>query len=85
VRAKVPYKRGTCPVFFCNRKSGRTQGVVIHKAALRWRGFAENGRGILGHLDQFGGDQGIEPDQISKHLLDLIILHDRTYSGVRIK
>ena len=83
--SKVPCKGGLGMVFFCNLKRSHAQGIMVHKATFRWRGFAENGRGIFGHLDQFGRDQGVEPDQIAKHLLDLIVLHDRTFSTVRIK
>ncbi len=83
--AKVLCEGAFCTIPFCNRKGRRTQGIMILKAALRWRGFAENRRCILGHLDQFGCNHCVEPDQIGKHLLDLIVLHDRTFGRVCIK
>jgi hypothetical protein len=85
VCTKVLGKGGTGSVFFCNAKCSQTESIVIPEAALgRWR-FAEDGRRIFSHLDQFGCDQGVQPDQIGKHLLDLIVLHDCTFSGAGIK
>jgi len=49
-----------------------TKPVVILSAGVRRRCVPEDGRDILGYLDKFGRDDGVEPDQILEQLSLLI-------------
>lgn len=75
----MPCKGGVSAIFFCYRKGSSPQRIMILQAAVRGWGFAKDGRGVLGHLDQFGRDQGVEPHEVGKHLFDLLVLHDGTF------
>ena len=45
------------------------------QATCRRRGFPEDRRAVLGDLDEFGCNDGIEPDEICEHLLGFLVLH----------
>ena len=66
---------GLFPVFFRYQEGGFPEGFVIRKAACRRMGFPEDGRSVLGYLDQFRCNDCIEPDQVFEHFLRLVICH----------
>jgi len=68
----------TGPVFLRHTKCGFTECVVLLQAAFGRRGFPEDSRTILSYLDEFCCNEGIQPDQISEHLLNFLVLHTDT-------
>ncbi len=69
-------EHGPGPVFFRNRERGFAESVVFGKAACGRRALPEDRGGILGYLDDLGCNDSIEPDEVSKHLVCLSILHE---------
>jgi len=64
-----------CQVFFqgspgtatlCNLEGSFTEQLVVTQAGIRWRTFPEYLRTVLGDLDQFGGDDGIQPYEVTE-------------------
>jgi hypothetical protein len=51
---------------------------VLRKAALRDIPFPEDCRGVFGDLDEFGGDERVQPEEIPEHLPEFFIsMHTR--------
>ena len=62
-------------VLLCHVERGFFEFKVLGKATFRWRGFSEDGRCVLGDLDEFGRDHGIKPDNVGEHLFGFRVLH----------
>ena len=62
------------PVAVGDIERRRPQGRVLGDAGLRRSRFPEDLRCVLGDLDKFGRDQGVEPDEVGEHLLEFVVL-----------
>ena len=74
------------PVLLGHFQGNLAKGVVFCDTALRRGRFPRDRRGVLGDLDQFGSNDGIEPDKIGQHLCvfgSVGILHDQVVSIFR--
>jgi hypothetical protein len=63
------------PVSLRNGKCGTAERMVFGDTTFGRGTFPKDRRGVLGYLDEFGSDDGIEPDKVGKHLFCLFVLH----------
>ena len=52
----------------------RPQGRMFGDTGLRRSRLPEDLGGVLGDLDEFGGYQGIEPEEVAEHLFCFFVL-----------
>ena len=82
VFTEVLSEHGSGPVFLRHGKCSTTERMVFGKAACGRRALVKYRGGVLGYLDEFGCDDGVEPDKVGKHLFCFCILHtDEVITG----